>query len=66
MNDESIVCTVYNSTTNKFFDDVDPGNSRTQTLIIGGGFDGFMRKIKIYDYPKMEPSMKMMYKVAPE
>jgi len=35
-------------------------------LRIGLGFSGYMRKIKIYDYPKEEVSMDLMYKVAPQ
>ena len=60
MNDEAI----YWKTQNTFYDDTVP--TTTQTLRIGQSFYGYMRKIKIYDYPKTLPSMQMMYKTSPQ
>lgn len=58
MNDEPTACnfvaTYYNDTSNV-------GNIR-----IGYGFYGYIRKIKIYDWFKTEPSLLLNYKVAPE
>lgn len=63
MNDEAIYCEK-TTTIELFIDDFTPG--APQTLIIGAGISGFIRKIKLYDYPKMEPDMELMYKVAPQ
>jgi hypothetical protein len=60
MNEEPISCSKQLS----FYDDnlgVNVNNMR-----IGSGFGGYIRKIMIYDYPKTEPSMEMMYKEAPQ
>lgn len=60
MNEEPISCGQYAS----FYDDVN--GTRIINMRIGLGFGGYMRKIMIYDYPKTEPSMEMMYKEAPQ
>lgn len=63
MNEDPIVCQI-TTNTDVFYDDVTP--AQPATLIIGAGFGGFIRKIKVYDWPKMEPSMELMYKLSPQ
>lgn len=47
-----------------FYDDDIP--NIPNNMRIGNGFGGFIRKIKIYDYPKQEPGFELMYKLAPQ
>ena len=60
MNDDPISCNIVAT----YFDDT-AVNGTAGNILIGTGFHGFIRKVKIYDWPKNEDSMKLMYKVAP-
>jgi cysteine-rich repeat protein len=60
MNEEPISCSQQIS----FYNDIN--GTRLINMRIGNGFGGYIRKIMIYDYPKTEPSMEMMYKEAPQ
>lgn len=60
MNDEAMVCNIVAG----YFDDT-PANGTLGQILIGTGFKGYIRKIKIYDWPKNEPAMKLMYRTAP-
>jgi hypothetical protein len=60
VNNGNIACQMRNT----YYDDTTP--AANAVFRIGQGFNGYMRKIKIYDYPKMDPSMKLMYKTAPQ
>jgi len=61
MNDEPIVCSLQTAV----YDDWSTG-IRQNVQMIGAGLSGYIRKIKIYDYPKTEPSMELMYKTSPQ
>jgi hypothetical protein len=57
MNAEPIKCNMIPT----FYDDT----INVDAITIGYGFRGFIRKIKVYDWPKNEESMELMYRVAP-
>lgn len=58
MNDDPRHCNIVAT----YYDDTGgAGNLR-----IGYGFNGFIRKIKIYDWFKTDQSMKIMYKTSPQ
>jgi hypothetical protein len=61
VNDEAITCRIVTG----YFDDT-AANGTLNNLIIGNGFKGFIRKVKIYDWPKNDESMKLMYRTSPQ
>lgn len=57
-NDDPTVCDMVAT----YYDDTGgAGNIR-----IGNGFRGYIRKIKIYDWFKTEPNLKIMYRKSPQ
>jgi hypothetical protein len=47
-----------------FFDPITTNANIVQR--IGNGLNGYIRKIKIYDYPKTLPTFELMYKTTPQ
>jgi len=60
VNEENIAC----NNIAEYLDDT-PANGTQQNIVIGNGFKGYIRKIKVYDWPKNDESMKLMYRTAP-
>lgn len=62
VNDEATKCIIAATYYATYYDDTGgAGNIR-----IGNGFRGYIRKIKIYDWFKTEPNLKIMYRKSPQ